>query len=658
MQRVVRAVAGWFLITGALAACGNGAGSAPTANAGAGAEAGGASSAGQVGVGGAPGAGQPGSSGAGAAGLGGAGGDIANEPQFDASQLSVMGTSGPALCRLSADRRFLLVTIANQGTTATGATSVRVDTDATAYQLSIDTPPLDAGKSADLKFDRGPLVGFTQPWNFSIVIDPDGKHGAAHAPLTGSCTDLRSRAEAGMVPLLARYDTPSGLWDKNAWWTGANMLEITIDYMRETGDPAYVDVIENTFLKNQSKNFLNDYYDDEGWWTLAWIKAYDFTHTQKYLDMAKTIFKDLTGAWSTDCGGGLFWSKKRSYKNAIPNELFLTAAVRLHQRTPGDTGPGSFIDWAQRDWAWFQTSGMIRADNLIVDGTNLSTCKPTGATYTYNQGVILGALADLSQATSDPAPLAEAETLAHASMLKMVDKSGVFLETACDPKCGDGDDEQFKGVYARNLAHLYTLSPRPEYQAFLITQSDAIWNDDRNPQNEFGMYWEGPFDKLSSSRQSSALDAMNGAVITANQNLALHGTFTGSAPCTAAESADRAGDGSSRFDSRWCSPGASGQTLNVDLGASRYIVGFRVRHAGAGGESATLDTRDFEIQLSTDGAAFTPAVTVTGNTADVTTHPIPAQTARYVRLHITTAQTATDTPSARIYELEVFGVGL
>ena len=192
----------------------------------------------------------------------------------------------------------------------------------------------------------------------------------------------------------------------------------------------------------------------------------------------------------------------------------------------------------------------------------------------------------------------------------------------------------------------------------LIAQSDAIWNNDRSAKNEFGMYWQGPFDKLTSSRQSSAIDAMNGAIITANQNLALRGTFTGSAPCAPAESPDRAGDGSSRFDSRWCSPGASGQTLNIDLGASRYIVGFRVRHAGAGGESNALNTRDFEIQLSNDGATFSPAVTVTGNTADVTTHAIAAQNARYVRLHITAAQTATDAPSARIYELEVLGAGL
>ncbi len=678
-RRRLRAVsaARSMVLACALAGCSSGSdGDTPVANGGAGGT--GGMSSGQAGVAGAPNpgpAGAAGLSGTGGSGTGtgtgtgtgmgtaGSGGTATNEPAFDATHLSVVGDSGAALCRLSADRQSLLVTVANQGTTATGATTVRVASGMTTYELRLDTPPLEAGKTAELAFDRGPLAGFTPGWAFSIVIDPDSKHGAAHAPLSGSCSDLRSRAQAGMVPLNARYDVPTGLWDRNAWWNGASVLETSIDYMRETGDPTYVDLIDNSFVKNQShsslgntSNFLNDYYDDEGWWSLVWIKAYDFTHTQKYLDMAKTIFQDMTGAWSDACSGGLFWTKKRTYKNAIPNELFLTIAVRLHQRTPGDAGPGSFIDWAQRDWAWFKNSGMIRADNLIVDGTNLSTCKPTGATYTYNQGVILGALADLSQATGDSTLLTEADTLAHATMAKMVDKNGMLIEPTCDAKCS-GDAEVFKGVFARNLAHLNLISPHPEYRAFLIKQSDGIWANDRSTKNEFGVAWEGPFDRVSSSRQGSALDALNGALVVAEPNLALHGKFTGSAPCSAAESATQAGDGSSRWDSRWCSTGASGQTLDVDLGAAHTIVGFRVRHAGAGGEDSALNTRDFELSTSADGVKFATAVTVTGNTASVTSHPIPALSARFVRLHVTSAQTSAAAPSARIYELEVLGVG-
>ena len=45
--------------------------------------------------------------------------------------------------------------------------------------------------------------------------------------------------------------------------------------------------------------FLNDYYDDEGWWANAWIRAYDLTGNTNFLNMAKTIFSDLTTGWDS-----------------------------------------------------------------------------------------------------------------------------------------------------------------------------------------------------------------------------------------------------------------------------------------------------------------------------------------------------------------------
>jgi hypothetical protein len=191
-------------------------------------------------------------------------------------------------------------------------------------------------------------------------------------------------------------------------------------------------------------------------------------------------------------------------------------------------------------------------------------------------------------------------------------------------------------------------------------QSDQIWGGtDKNAQNQFGYEWHVPFDKATASRQSSALDGLVAAVMSSNMNLSLVGaTGTASATCSAAEGAGNVLDGSSRWNSKWCAGGAGDQTLTVDLGAARKIVGFRLRHAGAGGENAGWNTRDFELDTSADGQSWARAVTVTGNTANVTTHPIVPLTSRYTRLHVTTAGTATDIPAARLYELEIFGNGL
>ena len=91
------------------------------------------------------------------------------------------------------------------------------------------------------------------------------------------------------------------------------------------------------------------------------------------------------------CGGGIWWKKPKQYKNAIANELFLAVAAKLASLTPDAQKRATYLDWAQREWKWFAASGMINADNLVNDGLDASCKNNKRTTWTYNQGVILGA---------------------------------------------------------------------------------------------------------------------------------------------------------------------------------------------------------------------------------------------------------------------------
>jgi hypothetical protein len=95
------------------------------------------------------------------------------------------------------------------------------------------------------------------------------------------------------------------------------------------------------------------------------------------------------------------------------------------------------------------------------------------------------------------------------------------------------------------------------------------------------------------------------------------------------------------------------KTLTVDLGASHALTSLVVRHAGAGGEDPSWDTKDFDLAVSPDGSTWTTVAQVRGNTADTTTNQV-SQSGRYVRLSVITPTQNTD-PAARIYELEVYG---
>lgn len=321
-------------------------------------------------------------------------------------------------------------------------------------------------------------------------------------------------AGRAMAVLQQWYNPTNGRFDTTGWWNSANALNAVVDYTRRTGDDTYLGDLQNSFAVNESGEFLNNYYDDEGWWALTWVNAYDLTHDGGYLAMAKTIFADITGGWDSVCGGGVYWSKDRTYKNAIANELFLTLAARLHERTPGDRGAGSYLDWALREWSWFQHSGMINAAGLINDGLNLQTCQNNqGTTWTYNQGVILGGLSDLFRSTGDAGFLTQAEHIADAATTTLVSNHGILTEP-CETSSStcNADQSQFKGIFQRNLFALYQVSHLPRYRTFLLRNAASIWANDRNADDQLGLRWTGPFDAADASRQSSALDALNAVI--------------------------------------------------------------------------------------------------------------------------------------------------
>jgi hypothetical protein len=137
-------------------------------------------------------------------------------------------------------------------------------------------------------------------------------------------------------------------------------------------------------------------------------------------------------------------------------------------------------------------------------------------------------------------------------------------------------------------------------------------------------------------------------------NLALGKTTTGDSSCSVNETAAKAVNGTwtGGLSDKWCSLGAT-KWWRVDLGQPTSISKLVIRHAGAGGESTSWNTRDFTIQVSTDAATWTTVVTVTGNTASTTMHSITPVSARYVRLNVQTP-TQTTNSAARIYEVEVF----
>jgi predicted alpha-1,6-mannanase (GH76 family) len=329
--------------------------------------------------------------------------------------------------------------------------------------------------------------------------------------------DYRAYAAAGVEALQRWYNRWTGQWRSTNWWNAANALTAVIAYTQRTGDQTHFRVVERTFrgARRLHRHFVLRFYDDNGWWGLAWLDAYDLTGEARYLDAARTIFANLLTAWDDTFGGGVWWNNDRSYKNAITNELFLSLAARLHQRAPGQ---GEYLDWAQREWNWFLERGLIGADGLVNDGLDKSGHNNGGQTWTYNQGVILGGLAALHEITGDASYLRQGETIADATLESLTTpapgaRHGILLEPGEQAtEIKDADRPQFKGVFMRNLYDFSRQSPRPAYTEFMLDNARSIWANNRNDSNQFGLHWAGPFDFADAARQSSALDALNAAL--------------------------------------------------------------------------------------------------------------------------------------------------
>ncbi|CAL8109371.1 unnamed protein product [Orchesella dallaii] len=326
-----------------------------------------------------------------------------------------------------------------------------------------------------------------------------------------STVNAENRVDAGATALMQFYD--GKLFTSTGWWNGANCLTALLDYFKVTGSQTYRHVIDEIFERNKDEhfgNFLNDYIDDVLWWGLAWVNAYDLTGQTKYLDMAK-INSDY--GWSfkdNHCGGGLWWSTDKDYKNAIPNELFIKLAAALHNRIPGDT---KFLSQSIEVWNWFKNSGMINQENLINDGLT-DDCQNNGRiAWSYNQGVILGGLLELHKATNDQSYIDEAKKIVEAVFQSnQLTPNGILTDYGCEPGDCGGDVPTFKGVFVRNLGELNRFLPDRPYTTWLQNQANSIWDNNRNSLNQFGLRWAGPLDKVGAARHQSAFEAFVAAV--------------------------------------------------------------------------------------------------------------------------------------------------
>ena len=323
-----------------------------------------------------------------------------------------------------------------------------------------------------------------------------------------------------------------GLWDcavyaeakvaqpTGNWWNCANSLEALANEVEYTGNTTYASVFSRTWYSTAAQYPIHkafDGIDDIQWWALAWLRVSEVTGDAKFLSRSRAIFDEVLKYWDDSCGGGVWWNRKRTYKNAITNELFITLAVSLH-KMQGATN-SSYLEWAKRGWRWFNASAMITADGIVDGLGGAPSCGPTGKKYTYNQGVILSGLALLYEIDGDTAYRDSATRIADTA-LRTFSSGNIFTEV-CPIESLLTDCEQFKGVFVRHLGYLATKLPpgsRSRYQAWLDLNAASLLANATDAKGAFSREWGGPVGSADGITHTAGLDLLNAALVASNSS--------------------------------------------------------------------------------------------------------------------------------------------
>ncbi|KFA72286.1 hypothetical protein S40288_02467 [Stachybotrys chartarum IBT 40288] len=285
------------------------------------------------------------------------------------------------------------------------------------------------------------------------------------------------------------FDGDFGAWPTSIDWTGAvigtvisgmlNTLSKSLEFV-ELNDAAgwkakenlvssFFAQIVNSFFGQDVLAMRGQAYDDMLWVVLGWLETIQFvdnhasrqypansqnerinshelrdalksamwhgqTWTHSFAHRSRIFWELGSDGWETRlCHGGMLWNRRLlPYKNAITNELWISASISMYQYFPGDnfTAPwlmdATFpprnplhLASAIEGYKWLRGINMMNKQGLYADGFHIDRSKPGNTecdvrnemVYTYNQGVILTGQRGLWAVSGIPSYLEEGHTL-------------------------------------------------------------------------------------------------------------------------------------------------------------------------------------------------------------------------------------------------------
>jgi predicted alpha-1,6-mannanase (GH76 family) len=256
------------------------------------------------------------------------------------------------------------------------------------------------------------------------------------------------------------------------WWQAQLAHTLVEAYAREPSQPRRLRVaavLGGIRLRNAGR-WCNRYYDDIAWLGIACQRARARVGVATEAATA-AIAERLRSGWTPEAGGGIYWRRcgpvRRlagacDFKNTPATG---SAAVFFAARPDGRGVAAALLDWLTEHLVDERTG-------LLGDGVHVTTGALVRATYPYNQGIYLGACAELHAATG------EARWAQHAERTIAAVARELVVETPHGPVLrgqGGGDGGLFAGILARHPARAALLPESPTAAKLVFSSAEAAW---------------------------------------------------------------------------------------------------------------------------------------------------------------------------------------
>ncbi len=209
------------------------------------------------------------------------------------------------------------------------------------------------------------------------------------------------------------------------------------------------------------------WFDDNGWWGLAFVNAYRATGKRRYLADAERALRYIaTAGWDPN-GGGIWWNTHHPYKagEALASGTLLSTLIYQQTHSPFALGQ------ARKFLGWANSSGFSGADRLYA-ASNVSTTP-----IDYIEGPLIFAQATLCRLNSTPGECTRAEELKATALSRF----GYLLDFS----------PQYDAIYLQWMLALYALDGD---RGLYALAADNARNAQARALNGEGLYllsWNG-----------------------------------------------------------------------------------------------------------------------------------------------------------------------